>query len=385
MTDLLSEFNEEFQYPIEFEVAISELFVRIPQLTANSDDYIAECKRHDDGTKLEITFEVNQEGENFPTIACKIFDFVQFVGAQDIDGVKFNNDTGILTFDNAGYIAIILQEYIDKNPENMTAEQVQLLDEELCSVFKEHAPDLVTTNEASPQSEIRYPLSVRALNTGFNGYLQTKDILDEINLVFRQGNDTQHSLEINPKNMEGTDFPDPDLIEKLEETYDELEILSSSEVQIVWSENVLKIISSSYLATAGLLKNIYIRNGICGTEDVYQNWDDEVFLQNRFGELYGKVFDEDEAEVNPELASKFRSKILSHFYEELSDQINSYSDDTILFLAPMGSFISKNSLEKTLGRSCGANAPISIEQIEAWVKLEHQENLTHYQRHFRIH
>ncbi len=392
MSDTQTQNNkEEFQYPKEFEIAVSQIFVNVPHyVLGNKKDYSAKVLRNDDAVKLDISFHVKDDSEDIAEVSQQIFNFIEFVNNQKLEGIVFDYDNGIMTFDNAGYVVAALQEYIDQNPDGLDEETLDGLDDMLMKAFQDHVPELIHLDNNEP--DFKYPRCADAIVSGFYSYRAYKDY-ENFGIAYKELKDKSHRIQFVCPNMKGEDFPDPDDVGKLEEIYDELSALASSGVSVKLTNNrqIVEVTSSHPLKTYELIESIYEENGMRGQEDVLKQWDNDVLLDRLLGASKQKILSDDMLDQNPSDYERLKKSILANYYRKMAiaglDNIGEYASDDgdELRIVPMGVFNSISDLAMHAAISSNANCYCSLDEIESIIRLELKLPTTASQKKYALH
>ena len=94
--------NTEYQYPDQFKHAIAEIFGNIPRIAKNVKAYQIRLAKDSQSEKLQIQFHIPDETEDMQANVDAVANFIGFVVEMRMDGVSYHEESGFLSFQNAG-------------------------------------------------------------------------------------------------------------------------------------------------------------------------------------------------------------------------------------------------------------------------------------------
>lgn len=392
MKEQLGEQNSDLQFSKDFEIAISSLFVNIPNQILKENTYSAKCMRNKDKRRIDISFHIEETSGDIQIVSEQIVKFIEFVNSRDLVGIIFDKETGVLTFDNAGYIAVAMQEYIDSNPDNLKNDLLNDLSDCLRKTFEDHAPELISQTH-DDKSKLLYPKSAAAIVGGFISYFTFKNLEEIFGFQFTETESGGHIIKVVCPNMEGEDFPDPDNMDLLQNVYDDFAPIDVVGLKVKMNKNpqILEIYSANPLNTYYFLENIYKDNGMVGLEDVIENWTDDQLLKTLLGENGDEILSEKMERYDKKNYNRIRHQILSRYYKTMADsglnsiQDNANDDGDELQIMPMGHYGSPSELFTSVAIGGFANCVLSLQEIEGKIRVETCQVTNPRQRRFTIH
>ncbi|GEM_PF-5361701 len=376
--------KKDFEYPRSFEEEILKIFANVPLRVLKEKDYSATAERNQDGKKLDIAFHVKDDSQHIGAVSEQIFNFIQFVNAQELDGVSYNNENGVLTFDNAGYVVSALQEYIRQNPDNLEQPMIGDLENQLNEAFAKHMPQNTEENEDYTISKLSYPQTAQAIIGGISNYILSTVGSGKINIAYGEDGST-HKL-----NLQWLDDADDSEAEKnrvLQELYDDISVLAPDQIKVSFIKDdkpLIEVSSSNALITLKLLENLYENHDLQGREDVLSSYNNDALLEQELGGHFTEIFPETEKRLYPEASRKARRGLISHIYERVVEQGDAYKAN--LFLVPVMPYVSQKSISiQSAVAAPHTNTTMSFSQIEGLIRTEIGEVTDVRQNHFRLH
>lgn len=378
-------------YTPHFEAAIIKIFLDVSLSNSSEKAYCAIARKNDDGVKLDVSFQINTEEKSSDEVAERLSRFIDFVVDQNLEGVKFNDKTSTLTFDDAGYVVAAIQEYIIKNPDFLDQQTLNDLEEKIFKVYENHYVE-PEGFENNIYDKLTYPQTAKAVSGGFQSVIGWKDLNDSFGMVYQEGKGEEHLIRLVCNQIEGHQGPDAQYIAQLKDLYDEISVLASDKIDVRLSgehDHMLEIHSPHPLETLNLLKSLYRENDIIGIEDSLAAHADGRIARNRLGDMYDKVFSKEEEKLFPEASRKFKRDMLSHVHEQLAsygqDNLDNLGMDRQLSIVPMSHFTSLKNMAAQTAFNLHSRGCVSMKIIEGLIRTEVGQVTDITQRAYRFH
>lgn len=383
--------EEEFQYPDAFKHAIAEVFGNIPRIAKNVESYQIKMESHAQSEKMQISFHVPESVDNKQENINAVSNFLSFVVNTEMDGVIYDYETGSLTFNNAGLMEQMIECYIDENPDDISDDSIEYLEDMLTNAIQSNAQELLGESAAqSVAAQSLYPRSSIAFI----------DAIATIKSKFEGGEDLSHYYMENPdngmismmiacENMDGADFVDPDHIDTLAEIESVIGAYNSNipvKIQMHETNTRLMIHADNPMAMLNFIRECYKQIGIAGGEDVYEQYDPISTAQNNYGVKLSNELMGENGEGKDIVSRRNKRAISQHFGRHClsyGQNVSKLNPDKELHLIPMQVYNSIQSVRIAQGLSLEAG--VSIRSIEARVLQELGHSLPSVGRPFTYH
>lgn len=390
MSDTSSQEQQIFQYPDAFKHAIAEVFGNIPRIAKNVESYGINLANDAQTEKMQISFHVPEYAEHEQENIQATSNFIGFVVNAEMDGVAYDDETGSLTFENAGLMEQMIELYLDKNPDNISDERLGVIEDLLMTAIKSNSQELI--GEAAVQSvatQSRYPISAIAFI----------DAIMTIKSKFEYGDDLAHYYMENPdngminmmitcENMEGEDFADPDHIDALHEMESVIGACNSDiPVKILMDETNTRLMvhADNPIAMLNFIRECYKQIGIAGGEDVYESYDPVSTAQHNYGTSTTNELISEDGDGEDIISKRNRRAISQHFGRHGSKyglKVSELNPDKELHLIPMQVYSSMQGVRMAQGLSLEVG--VSIRSVESRVLQELGHKLPQAGRAFTL-